>query len=311
MALRNFEAVVNTIDAGMILLDKDHDIIYMNKWLRSKSDIDVEDICGKNIFKAFPNIKEKSLKRNIKTTLTLDTASYYTDTKNNYIVPISLNNVSNKIFTHMQQSVTITPYDIDKSQVIIYIYDHTIEAEMRHNLNIYKKELENQLLYEQHRVYHDPLTKVYNRIKATELIEHQLSQFRKNHKHFSISIIDIDNFKNVNDTYGHLIGDEILINMAQVCQDSLTRVTDSFARWGGEEFVLLMPNTSVYDAIGIVEIMQNAINEIEHKTVGKVTASFGLTQIKINDTFETLFKRADDALYMAKSNGRDRYEIVV
>ncbi|MEA2018001.1 MAG: GGDEF domain-containing protein, partial [Campylobacterota bacterium] len=122
-------------------------------------------------------------------------------------------------------------------------------------------------------------------------------------------IIDIDKFKNFNDTYGHLIGDEVLITMAQTVKTHV-RETDTFARWGGEEFVILFKNTSIKNAKIVSEYIKDRIEENEHKIAGKITASFGLTQYKENDTIETIFKRCDDALYVAKENGRNRVEIL-
>ncbi|HIP11495.1 MAG TPA: GGDEF domain-containing protein [Arcobacter sp.] len=115
----------------------------------------------------------------------------------------------------------------------------------------------------------------------------------------SIAIIDIDKFKDFNDTFGHLIGDEVLISLAQTVNISL-RETDTFARWGGEEFVILFGNTSVDIAQNVSLKIKDKIEQNEHLTAGKITASFGLTQYIKHDTIEIMFKRCDDALYVAK-----------
>ncbi len=124
-----------------------------------------------------------------------------------------------------------------------------------------------------------------------------------------MAIIDIDKFKDFNDTYGHLIGDEVLIMMAQSVNDSV-RGTDTFARWGGEEFLILFKDTSIENAKMVSEKLRNKIEKLQHPTAGSITASFGLTQYIDGDTTKSMFKRCDDALYKAKEDGRNRVEVL-
>jgi len=155
----------------------------------------------------------------------------------------------------------------------------------------------------------DALTKIYNRSKFDEILDNEIEYQKRDTKSFCIVILDVDKFKNFNDTYGHLIGDEVLIKMAQIVGDNL-RNTDIFARWGGEEFVILFKNTSLEIAKKVSEKLKDKIEENTHETAGKITASFGVTEYKIGDTRESIFKRCDTALYVAKENGRNRVEVV-
>ena len=159
-----------------------------------------------------------------------------------------------------------------------------------------------------HKAYTDGLTGVNNRNKFEEVFAFEFSQFKRYERSLSIAIIDIDHFKIFNDTYGHLVGDEVLIMLAQEIQNS-TRESDVFARWGGEEFVLLMTETTIDKAKKVCDNLRVKIENLKHKTAGKVTSSFGVTQVLEDDTIESLFKRCDDALYKAKDNGRNRVEI--
>jgi len=156
--------------------------------------------------------------------------------------------------------------------------------------------------------YIDNLTKVYNRLKFDELAETEILSAEKFDLFLSVAILDIDHFKKFNDTYGHLIGDEVLFMMAQYVNDTL-RNTDVFARWGGEEFVILFRNTEVKDAEIVANKLRDGISKLEHDIAGKITASFGLTQYKKYDTLNDTIRRCDNALYRAKANGRDRVEI--
>jgi len=159
------------------------------------------------------------------------------------------------------------------------------------------------------KAYYDNLTGVYNRAKFEERFDFEYQRASRYKNNLCIAILDIDHFKRFNDTYGHLIGDEVLVTIANKI-DSNIRNTDFFARWGGEEFVLLMPETTLEDAKLICDKLRKLIEETEHKTAGKVTTSFGITNVQDEDkNLKSIFKRCDIALYNAKANGRNRVEI--
>ena len=175
-------------------------------------------------------------------------------------------------------------------------------------LQIRSKELINQLLREtQEKAYIDTLTQVYNRNKFDEVFEEEVHRVKRYNYKLSMAIIDIDKFKDFNDTYGHLIGDEVLVVMAETIKKSV-RNTDVFARWGGEEFVLLFTHTNIHDAKIISYKLKDKIQSIEHPIAGNITISFGLTEYTEGDSVDSIFKRCDEALYRAKVNGRNRVE---
>ena len=159
------------------------------------------------------------------------------------------------------------------------------------------------------KAYIDGLTKVYNRNKFDEILKEELKSARRYNNLLSIAILDIDKFKDFNDNYGHLIGDEVLFTMAQSVNKNV-RDTDVFARWGGEEFVILFKNTSANVAKDVAEKLKDIIENNEHPTAGKITASFGVTEYATGDTIDSIFKRCDDALYISKENGRNRVEVL-
>lgn len=154
------------------------------------------------------------------------------------------------------------------------------------------------------KAYIDGLTGIYNRNKFDERVKKELLRSERYKRNLGMVIIDIDYFKRFNDTYGHLIGDEILITLAQKL-NSKVRNTDTFARWGGEEFVILFPETDKKMTEIICEKLRLEIEKIQHPTAGTITASFGVTNYIQNDTLESMFTRCDEALYEAKENGRN------
>jgi len=158
--------------------------------------------------------------------------------------------------------------------------------------------------YEMKATY-DVLTNIYNRSKFNECIDEQYKLFSRYGGDLCFAIIDIDFFKKVNDVYGHTVGDETLITFAQTIEDNV-RNTDVFARWGGEEFTLLLPQTRIEDASFVIENLRRLIEKVHFKTVGQKTCSIGLTQFLEDDTIDTVLVRADEALYEAKETGRNK-----
>jgi len=159
----------------------------------------------------------------------------------------------------------------------------------------------------EHKAYFDGLTGIANREKFEEVYKTEASRYKRYGNSFSMAIMDIDFFKRFNDNFGHLIGDEMLISITQTINNNI-RNLDFFARWGGEEFVLLMPQTKLKDAIKVCNHLREKVANIKHEIAGSVTVSFGVSEVKENDTLTTHFERCDDALYQAKENGRNRVE---
>jgi diguanylate cyclase (GGDEF)-like protein len=151
----------------------------------------------------------------------------------------------------------------------------------------------------------DRLTGLYNRYKIDELLEYQLEQASRYNKNFGVIFIDVDHFKSVNDTYGHQVGDDVLISLATILRKR-SRKSDSVGRWGGEEFIILTPETNKKGIIKFAEDIRREVESFYFPAVGHKTASLGVTIFQKGDTTKTIVKRADDALYIAKENGRNR-----
>ncbi|MCG6938144.1 MAG: GGDEF domain-containing protein [Gammaproteobacteria bacterium] len=157
--------------------------------------------------------------------------------------------------------------------------------------------------------YTDSLTQIYNRLHFAHFLDIEIDKAKRYGSTFSIIFFDLDNFKDVNDNFGHLVGDKVLEKLTEVVSKA-NRSVDIFARYGGEEFIILAPETDVNGAFAHAERLRRDIENFEFKTVGHITSSFGVTQfIAESDTLESLLDRADKALYMAKEYGRNRVEI--
>ncbi len=152
----------------------------------------------------------------------------------------------------------------------------------------------------------DNLTQIYNRMKLDAELEHQADLYQRYKQPFSVMIVDIDMFKQVNDHYGHQSGDIVLVEFTQIIQKHI-RKTDIFGRWGGEEFMLIIPNADIHKAMIQAEKLRLLIAEHNFKIIGHLTASFGVAQFdEQNDTIQKLISKADKALYKAKEQGRNQ-----
>ena len=152
---------------------------------------------------------------------------------------------------------------------------------------------------------YDDLTKVFNRSKFNEVFDLEVKTAIADNHPLCFAIMDIDFFKKVNDNYGHIIGDDTLITFAQTIQSRLRKI-DTFARWGGEEFVLALPGADIDTAFQIVDNLRNNIESTYFKAIESITCSIGLTQLTQDDTIDNILIRSDNALYEAKESGRNR-----
>ncbi len=153
--------------------------------------------------------------------------------------------------------------------------------------------------------YTDKLTGINNRNAFEEFMDYEFKNIKRyDYPKLSLAILDIDHFKKFNDNFGHLVGDEVLINLTQTTKKYI-RESDVFARWGGEEFIILLRNADIEKSMKILEKLRIIIENIDNKKSGQITASFGVTQYKEGDTLESMMKRADIALYNAKDSGRN------
>ena len=156
---------------------------------------------------------------------------------------------------------------------------------------------------------HDELTKTCNRRKFLAVLAENYSQFKRYTYDTCIFMIDIDNFKDVNDTFGHPSGDKVIRHIARVCSATIRR-TDVLGRLGGEEFAILLPHTDPESAFTLAERLrreiQNSPCQIEENRSINVTVSIGISQFKVSDKKDTdALSRADEAMYASKNSGRN------
>ncbi len=151
----------------------------------------------------------------------------------------------------------------------------------------------------------DNMTGAHSRYYFDQRVHNEMKRSSRFGIPLSIIFFDLDHFKTVNDRFGHDVGDEVLIRIASITERFI-RMPDLFARWGGEEFMILQPRTDLDEALRLAEELRIIISQTAFSTAGRVTASFGVAQWEPEEAFEHWFKRVDYALYRSKSNGRNR-----
>ncbi len=173
----------------------------------------------------------------------------------------------------------------------------------------YKKDVEEKEEKLEKLAMYDSLTGIYNRNKFNEILKYEMNMSKRYKTPLSLVMFDLDHFKRINDKYGHDTGDKVLKKVADTIRNNI-RLTDTLARWGGEEFFLILPKTDIDKARNIAETLRVKIEDMDCECADKITCSFGVTCLKENDSEDELIKRADDAMYLAKKRGRNRVEVL-
>lgn len=331
----NCEKIIDSINVGILTIDTDFNIYYVNKWFAVHNALETKDIIGGNLLSLFElsSGSLKSLKRHIKTALTLNSPSFFTADSNNYLFPVQNSITTKSIFEFMQQDITIMPYDLEKKQVTILIYDQTRLMEEKARCNKESEELakavrianatirkletakeklikQKDIIYKQ--AHYDHLTSLANRTLLNQRLQLLVENDQLNNKKFGVLFLDLDNFKEINDSMGHDIGDMTLVHVAKSLLLA-TRKTDTVARFGGDEFIILVDEIESTQTLEhIAKKLINAIQQpirIRHLDL-KITVSIGISLFPDHGTdFNQLIKNADLALYMAKEAGRNAYRV--
>jgi diguanylate cyclase (GGDEF)-like protein len=154
----------------------------------------------------------------------------------------------------------------------------------------------------------DSLTGLYNRAFLDEKLRDEFNRIERNRDYLSIILADIDYFKQVNDQYGHQVGDEVLVSIANLFRQNV-RTVDSIGRWGGEEFIIICPGSDEHQAFQLAEKLREIIHQARHTQVDSVTCSFGVATHEPGITRSQLILLADNALYESKKSGRNRVTV--
>lgn len=183
---------------------------------------------------------------------------------------------------------------------VVFMYELSL-----YNFNEQERETKKQL---KHLSRIDALTGLYNRRAINHFLEIEIEKSIRYQTPLSIIVFDLDNFKQINDQYGHLKGDEVLQETSKLMLNNL-RKTEALGRWGGEEFILICPQLKLQEAYNLAEKARRLIADLRFDHLGQITASFGVAQFTESLNSQTLVAQADKVLYQAKNNGKNKVEI--
>lgn len=291
--------ILDIIENGLFISDAELNIIFWNRWLAIQTGVPKGEALGKRLDQLFPETSFSILKRKIRIALRLNSSTFMNSSVERYVIPIKLTRITKSIFRHMRQDVVITPLNDTDVGIIIYDVSPLLEAQSI---------IDEQLKLLERRAKIDGLTQCYNKYMFNEILSVEIKKAKRYGHTFSLILFDIDNFKIVNDTYGHLEGDHVLKELAAICAKGI-RESDIMARWGGEEFCVLLPGAGIRRAATLGDRLREIIEAHDFGTSGHQHCSFGISQYNAGTDANLLVENADKALYHAKENGKNQVAV--
>ncbi|NHI01322.1 GGDEF domain-containing protein [Oceanimonas sp. MB9] len=297
--------MLESVDLGLVVLDLEFRIELWNGFMENHSGLGAGQALGKSLFQLFPELPEQWLRRKVDTVVTLNTRAFTCWEQRPRLFRFHSTRPVTGTHEYMFQNLTLHPLaDADGQirRVCLMIHDVTDVAAGKLAL-----EQANERLA--HLSMTDPLTGLLNRGSWEGLLHAEYSRYRRYRHACSLVMVDIDNFKLLNDTHGHLPGDDVLRHLSGLIRHTL-RDADMAGRYGGEEFGIILPHTDVDGAAVICERLRRSVDEARVGTHGQqleYTISLGVAQL--TPSFESALdwlQRADEALYRAKAEGRNR-----
>lgn len=295
--LNTLQLVFDQLDIAFSVMDPDFTFSYCNDPMAELLGDSIDNIVGQTQYNVMLNAYQNKKGVNVETK---DIHSWLVDLEDSQKQHSKRNFITDTIDGRYFRMYRVTIFD---GYHLLFALDIT-------ELTQTKKQLEDTIKVCEYLATTDELTGIKNRRAIMENIDDEFNRCKRYGELFSILILDIDHFKNVNDTYGHLVGDKVIKHIAQVSHQSL-RETDYIGRLGGEEFIALLPKADQASAVIIAErirtkIEASSVEQTNDKGV-KVTVSIGVSECLPTDNDVTeVIKRADDRLYLAKNNGRNQ-----
>ena len=297
--------MLQTIDVGLVVIDKTFNIKVWNSFMESHSGVTPLQTKDKNLFELFPELPRDWLIHKTNSVFLLKNRSFMTWEQRPYLFKFKNYRPITGTEPFMYQNVTITPLasaDGIVNHIAIILYDVTDIAANRNALEKANSELETLSRT-------DRLTKLNNRGYWEECLAQEFSRYKRYDTISSVIMFDIDHFKKVNDTYGHQAGDEVIRQVSQALTDNL-RKTDIAGRYGGEEFGVILGNTDAESAMVFCERVRKQIEAMDVVHDGKVikfTISLGISQaVASTDNYTDWLEQSDQALYASKEGGRNQ-----
>ncbi|GGP87601.1 sensor domain-containing diguanylate cyclase [Shewanella ulleungensis] len=297
--------MVQTIEVGLVVLDRDYNIQLWNGFMENHSGVSPNSIKGDNLFEKFPELPADWLKQKMESVFVLKNRTFISWEQRPYVFKFKNYRPVTGRADFMFQNITLLPLASLTGQIThisIIVYDVTDIAVNKLQLKAANEQLEELSQT-------DGLTQLHNRRHWQLCMEKEFERHSRYGDTSTLVMIDIDNFKQVNDKYGHPAGDKVIQHIAYLLKQSL-RETDCAGRYGGEEFAVVLSKTTADEALHFTERLRQRIEESEvafDNRLIKVTVSLGINDLSSQiDNSSNWLSGADKALYIAKQEGRNK-----
>lgn len=295
--MRDLEQLFSTINLGLVVIDQQFTVLRWNRWMELHSGISADEIVGSHLTEQFPDLISNSFSRIALSVFTFGNYAYFSQKLHKFLFRMKNPHASAGSMPEMQQHCTIGPLRNDNNE---------IEA-----IFITVQDVTEYVAYEQKLIRMakiDSLTGAYNRRYLDRRLTEEINRSQRHGNTLSLMLIDVDHFKSVNDTRGHLCGDYALRHLVKLLHDTI-RTTDILGRYGGEEFVAVLPETTLEQAAILGQRCRELVAASSFDCTESsftLTISIGITELSPSESLEGLIQRADEALYLAKHRGRNR-----
>ena len=298
------DLVVERVGFGIFVLDREMNVLMWNRFMQDHSGLSAEQVVGKSIFASFPELPRVWLTRKLESVFQLGSFAFSSWEQRPYLFKFDHDRPITGGVDFMQQDCTFMPLTREREVVAVCV---TV-SDVTH-VSIVQREREEAVAKLQEYADRDGLTGIANRRYFEARLRDEYTRWQRYGGDMSVLLFDLDHFKKINDQFGHGVGDTVLREMAQrVAQ--VVRVQDTFGRFGGEEFALLLPCTPLKDAMLVAEKIRHTIGDAPVDVQGvsvPVTASVGGAAARVGvPNYDVLINEADAALYSAKRQGRNR-----
>ena len=297
--------MLESVEVGLVILDLDYRVQAWNGFMANHSGINAHRIRDRVLFEAFPELPQTWLERKIETVIQLNVRAFTSWEQRPYLFRFRNSRPITGIDEFMFQNLTISPIsgpDGEVEKICLMIYDVTEVASGRLAL-----ERANALLAKLSKT--DRLTGLLNRGTWEQLLDVEFERFRRYAHDTSVVILDIDNLKTINDSHGHVVGDEVIQHTAELIRRNL-RGSDVAGRYGGEKFGIIMPETDTVSAITLCERIRASVASSVISTANgglSYTVSLGVATLDGDvENYMAWLNQADDALKAAKDGGRNQ-----
>ncbi len=302
--------MLHNIDVGLVVLDKNFTIQIFNGFMENHSGLLPREVKGKLIFDLFDEIPRDWFTRKAESVFLLKNKAFTIWEQRPYLFKFESYRPVTGSAEFMHQNTTFIPLissDGEVTHLCLLIYDVTDNAV--HKQSLKKANVELAILSQT-----DGLTQLFNRTHWEQCLLTEYKRWCRSQHPSSLVMLDIDHFKNVNDTYGHMVGDEVIKHLSALIKKH-ARETDICGRYGGEEFTILLADTPLKNAYVFAERLRKAVNESVvtfNETSLNYTISIGVAEVDdVTDSHETWIEHADSALYRSKEGGRNRTSLHV